>query len=85
MIRLLCINAKPVTHSNGICSTGHGLKEGKIYTADETIRIHHNNGKECYFIFELDDLKLTSRFLLASDKDESEFILFEEKEELVVA
>lgn len=72
MIRLLCINSSPYFHASGIFSTGNGLVEGEIYTADETILIHPHNKKPCYFIRELNDLKLVVRFIPLSDRDESE-------------
>ncbi len=72
MIRLLCIDNKIVYHSTGTSSSGHGLKEGALYSADDQTRIHDNNKKECYFIYELQDLKLCSRFVRLSDNDEAE-------------
>jgi hypothetical protein len=83
MLRLICINNKPVQHSSGIVSYGSGLKEGEIYTAHDEIKLHPNNGKECYFIIELSDLKLVSRFIPVSEVDETELVNTTEKAETV--
>ena len=71
MLKLLCINSQPVLHITGISSSGEGLKEGEVYTAEGAIHIHPNNKKPCYFILELLDLKLTTRFIPLSDIDET--------------
>ena len=74
MIKLLCINNKPVFHTSGICSFGNGLTEGEIYSAEDATYIHPNNKKECYFILELRDLKLVTRFVPLSEIDETELV-----------
>ncbi len=80
MLRLLCVNSKSVIHENGICSIGHGLVEGQIYSAENRIYIHPNNKKHCYFIRELGDLKLITRFVRLSDTDNVEKDNKEERE-----
>jgi hypothetical protein len=70
MIQLFCINNKPVYHANGGYSTGDGLVEGEIYSAEDSTYIHPNKKKECYLILKLNDLKLTTRFVRLSNIDE---------------
>jgi hypothetical protein len=72
MLNLLCINNSPIIHKSGVISEGAGLLEGAIYTTEDKIYIHPNNKKPCYYIFELFDLKLVSRFIPISDLDETE-------------
>lgn len=74
MLRLLCVDNKVVVHPNGIHSYGTQLVEGNIYSADEETQIHPNNKKECYFIQELQQLKLVRRFVRLSDVDETELV-----------
>ena len=74
MLKLLCTNNKVVVHPNGIRSYGEGLREGEIYTAAEATQRHPNNKMDCYFIEELQDLKLVSRFIPLSDIDETELV-----------
>src|SRR2546428_14044172 len=72
MIKLLCINNKQVSHTNGTSSSAIGLIEGEIYSAEDATYIHPDNKKECYFILELNDLKLASRFVPLSGLNETE-------------
>ena len=72
MLQLLCINNSPVIHPSGIISYGGGLREGELYHAGEITQIHENNKQLCYFIEELKDLRLVSRFVEVSDIDETE-------------
>ncbi len=81
MLKLICINSKPITHDSGKVSSGDGLVEGEIYNAYDGIYIHPNNKKECYHIVETDDLKLVTRFVPVSEIDETE--LAWQKEEAV--
>lgn len=74
MSKVICINNKFVRHENGCYSSGDGLIEGEIYNTDDKVYIHPNNKKECYFIIELNDLKLISRFVPVSDMDETEVV-----------
>ena len=83
ILKLICINNKPITHSNGICSHGSGLIEGEVYTSDSTIHVHPNNKKKCYMIIELNELKLVTRFIPLSDIDESALIKYKKETEEV--
>jgi hypothetical protein len=74
MLKLICINSQPVMHQSGIVSYGSGLIEGRTYSAEDVVFVHPNNKKLCYFIEELDDLKLLCRFIPISDVDETALI-----------
>jgi hypothetical protein len=72
MLRLICINNLTVFHANNTNSTGDGLLEGEIYTARDEILVHPNNKNDCYYILELKDLKLVSRFIRLSELNADE-------------
>jgi hypothetical protein len=68
-MRLLCINAKPITCCNGQVAEGKGLKEGEIYTSSGGV-IEFEWG-DCYIIDEIEEInektKLCERFAELSD------------------
>lgn len=65
MIRLKCINSRPLKHANGTTGWGCGLRKGKTYTSPGLVIDEY--GYLCYYINELQEEKLFERFVVIEE------------------
>jgi predicted ATP-grasp superfamily ATP-dependent carboligase len=65
MMKVICINNKPINDTDGIPACCNDLVEGKIYSAEYVAK--SSWGNDCYFITEIQSLRRVERFRRLDD------------------